>query len=51
MQPRWTLAELRAGGCLVIALPADPSGKGIWVVQLYVYHVGRVQGRPHRAAT
>lgn len=55
-QGRLCAAEGHPGGtetrsCLVITLPVDPSGKGVWVVQIHVYHVGCAQGRPHRAKT
>lgn len=33
VQLRWTLEDLRAGGYLVMALPEDLSGKGVWLVQ------------------
>lgn len=40
---RGTVGELRARSCLVITLPVDPSAKGVWVVQLHIYHVGCAQ--------
>lgn len=45
MQPRWTLVDLRAGGCLIMALPAGLSGKGVRLVQFRVYHMRCASGR------